>query len=274
MATVLDVGSEVIDRLYKRSHLKAEEIDLELHPNQYVTLVNLQHRVPCKADKEAKTLLPLNRKLEAKDIKPRRGNEEQLMLLDALMDDDIPVVVVTGCAGTGKTILTLASALQKVEDGKYDRIIITKPIVQIGEDFGILPGEVKDKFLPYLGNYTSNLEEIYGQQVSDPTLVGMEMVPIQFIRGVSWANKFVIADEIQSLSHHEILTLGTRVGKGTKLVLMGDIKQRDRDIEVEATGLHHLIASAKFQNSNLTAVVNLTKVERSPVTQLFTEVFE
>lgn len=274
MTLQLDVSLEMIDRLYKKEPLKPEDLETQLHPNQYLTLVNLHQRIPCRATSDGKSVQPLNRKLEAKEIKPRKGNEGQLMALDALLDDSLPVVVLTGVAGTGKTLVTLAAALQKIDDGKYDKIIITKPITQVGsDDFGILPGEVKDKFLPYLGNYTSNLEEIYGYEIKDPSMIGMDMVPIQFIRGVSWANKFVIADEIQSLTHHEMLTLGTRVAKGTKLVLMGDLRQRDKDIEIEQTGLHSLVNHPLFKNSPLTATVNLSKVERSPVTELFTEIF-
>lgn len=273
MLPQIEATEEQIDSLYKGS-LTVEDLSIEHNPNQYLVLVRGNIRVPFRILESGK-LESVNRKVKAKDIKPRKSNEEQLVLLDALLNDDIPVVVVTGSAGTGKTLLTIAAALQKVEDCKYDRIIITKPIEQVGEnDFGILPGTIQEKFTPFLGNYTSNLEEIYGQPVHDPTIAGMEMVPIQFIRGISWNNKFVIADEIQPLTHHEILTLGTRVGKGTKLVMMGDLNQRDRDIAIGDTGLHHLVNHPIFQKSALTAHINLTKVERSKVTQLFTEVFE
>lgn len=273
MTLQVDVDKETIDQLYKRNKLEASSIGIESYPNQYLTLVHLQNRVPCRADKEGKILLPINRKQEASGIKPRKGNEEQLMALDALLDDNIPVVVLGGLAGTGKTILTLAAAIQKKGDGKYDRIILTKPMVPVGHDIGFLPGDSNQKILPYLGNYSSNLEEIVGQEVPDPQMVGMQLVPIQFIRGVSWANKFVIADEIQSLTCHEMLTLGTRVAKGSKLVLMGDLSQRDTDIGIADTGLHTLVNSNLFRSSHLTAAVNLSKVERSPVTELFTEIF-
>ena len=129
MTLQVDVDKQTIDQLYKRNKLEASSIGIESYPNQYLTLVHLQNRVPCRADKEGKILLPINRKQEASGIKPRKGNEEQLMALDALLDDDIPVVVLWGRAGSGKTLLTLASALQKKDDGKYDRIILTKPMV-------------------------------------------------------------------------------------------------------------------------------------------------
>jgi PhoH-like ATPase len=270
----LDVSPELVTLLYKDKSLGVEALQTKTHPNQYLVIVSAEHRIPCKVSKDGMSITPLKRKMEAKRIKPRTGNDEQLMALDALLDDSIPVVVLTGRAGTGKTLLALAAALQKIEDGKYDRIVLTKPMVQVGEQFGILPGEMKEKFLPYLGNYTSNLEEIFGQQVSDPTHIGMELMPIQFIRGISWSHKFVIADEIQTMSHHEILTLGTRVGQGTKLVIMGDLKQRDKEIAIVDTGLHRLLTHKAFEDSPLTASVNLTKVERSAVTELFTDIFE
>lgn len=269
-----EISAELVSALYKDKALSVEALQIETHSNQYLVLVSEQHRIPCKVSKDGLTVTPIKRKIEAKRIKPRTGNDEQLMALDALMDDSIPVVVLTGRAGTGKTLLALAAALQKIEDGKYDRIVLTKPMVQLGEQFGILPGEIKEKFLPYLGNYTSNLEEIFGQQVVDPTHIGMELVPLQFIRGVSWSHKMVIADEIQTLNHHELLTLGTRVGQGTKLIIMGDLKQRDKEIAIVDTGLHRLVNHKAFKDSPLTAYINLAKVERSAVTELFTEIFE
>jgi PhoH-like ATPase len=217
----------------------------------------------------------VDRNIRAGDIRPKLGNEEQLMAMDALLDDSIPVVVLTGRAGSGKTILALAAALAKRKESQYNSIILTKPMVQVGgQELGILPGEVGEKFLPYLGNYTGNIEQIVGNVPTDLGQLGMEILPIQLIRGVSWASKFVLADEVQTLSRDEILTLGTRVGGNTKLVLMGDLRQRDIDIKIKDTGLFGLTDSYRFNESPLTAFVELKKVERSPVTELFTEIFE
>lgn len=268
----LEISQAEVDALYADGFLPCDP-DAGWFPNQYVVFWCEPNRIPCKVSKDRTKFLPVKRKLEAKTVKPKKGNDEQLCALDALLDDSIPVVVITGLAGSGKTFLALGAALQKIEDGKYDKVVLSKPMTQIGEEFGILPGEIGDKYLPYLGNYTSNLEQIFGQEIRNPAAIGMDIQPLQFIRGISWAHKVVIADEVQSLGHHEMLTLGTRVGQGTKLILMGDLDQIDRPIARGETGLYELISHHQFASSPLTAVVNLTKVERSPVTELFTQVF-
>ena len=280
----LAVDKSKIDLLHENKKNKAgapisdvldEPTAEALYPNQYVVVSDDKYSVVCRVSGDCEKLVVVDRNISVGDIRPRKGNEEQLIALDALLDPSIPVVVLTGRAGTGKTLLTLAAALAQHKASVYGSIVLTKPMVQVGaQEFGILPGEINEKYMPYLGNYIGNLEEILGNVPPDLTKIGLETVPLQFIRGVSWNHRFVIADEIQTLTRDEILTLGTRVGQGTKLVLMGDLRQRDIDIAIKDTGLWGLLNSGYFNGSNLTAAIELKKVERSPVTELFATIFE
>jgi PhoH-like ATPase len=242
--------------------------------------------------------------LNACGVKPR--NKEQAMVLSTLLDDRIPVQIIAGRAGTGKTLLTLAAAMQKVEEGVYNKIVLTKPMSQVGEyELGILPGTVEEKFAPFLINYASNVEQLLGEpceaekskkapkkskekhfSADEPrtglqglmaqffTKYNVEMVPLQLLRGASLHSAFIIADEIQVLGHHEMLTLGTRVAENSKLVLMGDLNQRDEKIARNATGLYKTIHDTRMQESALVSYIELQKVERGPVAELFTRVFE
>lgn len=219
----------------------------------------------------------LLREVTASGVKPR--NKEQIMALDSLLDDSVKVAVLTGKAGTGKTYLALAAAIQKIQDSKYGKVVLTKAPGQVGKkDFGILPGEVMEKFGPYLGNYMTNLSYMMGgddRKVQDVINQSrFEFIPLQFIRGISWANTFVIADEVQNLNNHEMVTLGTRIGEGSKLVIMGDLAQRDEKIARDKTGIHKFVNHPLAQGSKFVSSIELLKCERGIVSSLFADVFE
>lgn len=289
---ISNVEKSLIDEVYKTGELDIDQIDkrynLYSNQNQYVVLkdettneagdvliagsasvlTRVQGDILCKLDVSGDTAVS----------GIRAKNKEQLMALDALLDDDINVVSLTGIAGTGKTLLTIAAALHKVETDVYNKIILTRPMTQVGKhDLGILPGEINDKFGPYLKNYMCNFEHLVkGRKTIDDMIqfYNMEFVPLQLIRGASWPNAFIIADEVQTLDHHEMLTLGTRVGENSKLVIMGDLNQRDERIAKDKTGLHHWINNPMSKASKLTASINLIKSERSEICKLFSDVFE
>jgi PhoH-like ATPase len=140
-----------------------------------------------------------------------------------------------------------------------------------------LPGDKDEKFLPYLDNYFCNIEYLMGGKKSITDVIsqyGMEFIPLQLIRGSSWMNAFVIADEVQVLSYQEMVTLGTRVGDGSKIVIMGDLGQRDENIERDKTGLYKFVNSTLAKQSQFVATIELKVCERSEIAALFADIFE
>jgi len=287
---VLQTSKENIDTIYREGELSAD-FDLRYkfkeNQNEYVVLndkifneageelyggsASVITRV--QGDKLKK--LALTKDVQVSGLRPR--NKEQTMALDSLLDPTINVVTLTGSAGTGKTVITLAAALHLVDQGSYEKVILTRPMTQCGkQELGILPGEVEDKFGPYLKNYMCNFEHLLGKRLrSMDDLIdhyNMEFVPFQLIRGASWPNTIIIADEIQTLPVSDMLTLGTRVGDNSKLIILGDLNQRDERIAKEKTGLFIWVNSEIVRRDKVTASINLIKNERSYVSQLFSEV--
>lgn len=277
---VHSVRKELIDKLYENKEIKIWDNRYNWYENLYVVAkdeTGSQSSALAKVKDDRLVLLQVDRNTLISGIKPR--NKEQCFALDALLDDTIQVVVLTGKAGTGKTILTLASALHKMDQRKYDRMILTRPMSWVGKHgLGALPGDVEDKFGPYLENYMCNLQYMMNgnkQRIQD-TIVqySMEFLPLQLIRGASWPKAFVVADEVQTLDYHEMVTLGTRVGEGSKVVIMGDMAQRDEKISRDKTGIHKFVNSDLSKNSEFVASIELIKTERGRVAELFAEVFE
>lgn len=280
---VIEVKEEIIDRLYANRRLETSfNKTYKFFQNEYVVVKDNaggNQSAITRVVGDNLMLLKLPKDLSVSGVKPR--NKEQWMAFDALLDDTIKVVTLTGRAGTGKTLMTLAAALHKVEqkDSTYNRIILTRPMSWVGKHgLGALPGEVEEKFNPYLENYMCNIAHLMG---GEKTKIGdvierynMEFVPIQLIRGASWANAFIIADEIQVLDYQEFVALGTRVGEGSKIVIMGDLGQRDENIAREKTGLHKFINDPRAKDSNLVASIELWKSERSDVCTLFADIFD
>ena len=275
---VLEVEQSVINSLYESKVFPMWEEILDLPENAYVVCKDIAGQSSSALAKvERGDLVLLDVNISCQNLYPR--NKEQRMAMDALLDDDIKVVTLTGRAGTGKTLLTLAAAIDAMDREKYKRIILTRPMSWVGKHgLGALPGDVDEKFRPYLQNYLCNLEFMLG---GNPNAVidlvhqyRIEFIPIQLIRGASWHDAFIIADEVQTLDYHEMVTLGTRVAEGSKLVIMGDLGQRDEKIEKEKTGIYKFVNSKGAQKSPFVASLELIKSERSPVSQLFADVFE
>ena len=276
--TVINQSKSVIDSLYQEKELELFGELQGLPENQYIVCKDSSGTSSSALAKVQKNkLILLDSEISCQSLTPR--NKEQRMAMDALLDDTIKVVVLTGRAGTGKTLLTLAAALDRVEKKKYSRIILTRPMSWVGKHgLGALPGDVDEKFRPYLQNYLCNLEFMLG---GNPDAVvdlvhqyRIEFIPIQLIRGASWHDAFIIADEVQTLDYHEMVTLGTRVAEGSKLIVMGDLGQRDEKIKIEHTGIYKFVNSTGAKKSPLVASLELIKSERSAVSQLFADVFE
>jgi len=215
-------------------------------------------------------------------IKPR--NLEQRMALSLLMNDEIQLVTLVGRAGTGKTLLSLAAGLTKsIDEAKYRKLLVARPVFPMGRDIGYLPGEVKDKLLPWMQPIFDNFEMLLhtddsyqdtDYKASANDLVEQNMLEIEaltYIRGRSIPHQYFVVDEAQNLTPHEIKTIITRAGNGTKIILTGDPYQIDNPyLDSESTGLTHVVE--RFKNSPLAGHVTLTKGERSPLAQIAAEI--
>jgi PhoH-like ATPase len=269
---VTQISSEVINLLYKNKTL---DLGKEEYPNQFIVFKSEgSQSALARVDGTGKAANLISDKLTASGIKAK--NKEQAMALDMLLDDTVPVNVMTGKAGSGKTICALAVALAKFEAGKYKKIIVTRPMSQVGSyELGILPGTVSERFSPYLGNFYDNLIQLAGKNLEDILeQFNIECLPIQLMRGRSLMDTFIICDEVQVLDFNEMRTLGTRVGENSKIVIMGDMQQRDSKISKTNTGLYKLMNSEISKESALVASIELLKVERSKTSALFGDIFE
>lgn len=211
---------------------------------------------------------------EAYGIRPR--NEEQKFALDACLNKNLPLVSLTGGAGTGKTLLALAAALEQERD--YDQIILSRPAVVLGnQDIGFLPGDQKSKMAPYLMPLMDNLNVIKAQfRPSGKEALKIESLlkdeklvisPLAYIRGRSLGKAFFIIDEAQNLTPHEIKTIITRAGEGTKMVFTGDVFQIDQPyLDQWSNGLTHL--GEKMYGQRLFEHVFLRKGERSELSEI------
>lgn len=250
-----------------------KRLDGEILPNKYYILRNSQRSVLTCMDSE-KTLMKKIDKNVIYGVKPR--NAEQTFAVDALTNNDIPLVSLTGKAGTGKTLLALASALHT---RKYFRqIYVARPIVPLSnKDIGFLPGDVQSKLEPYMQPLWDNLKVIQDQfpendkqNTTINTLIKEEKLviePLSYIRGRSLQRIYFIVDEAQNLTPHEIKTIITRVGSGTKIVFTGDIYQIDHPyLDSQSNGLTYMIEH--FKGQKLYAHINLEKGERSELAEL------
>jgi len=209
-------------------------------------------------------------------IRPK--NKEQHFALDALLRDDISLVTLIGKAGTGKTLLAIAAGLQKVaEEQVYTRLLVSRPIFPLGRDIGYLPGDIGEKLNPWMQPIHDNVEFLMGlsrpdrrsgRSYQDLIEMGLlEVEPLTYIRGRSIPNQFIIVDEAQNLTPHEVKTIITRVGHGTKIVLTGDPYQIDNPyLDSVSNGLVH--TAERFKNEPCAATVTLIRGERSGLAEL------
>jgi PhoH-like ATPase len=207
----------------------------------------------------------------------RPKNREQICALDVLLDDSVKVVTMVGKAGTGKTLLALAAGLKRTtDDQRYQRVLVSRPIFPLGRDIGFLPGTVEEKLDPWMKPIFDNVEFLLGRRSDGrrgrgpETLVEMgvlEIEPLTYIRGRSIPDQYMIVDEAQNLTPHEVKTILTRAGEGTKLVFTGDPYQIDNPyVDASDNGLVYLVNRLKDQP--LAGSVTLMQGERSPLAEM------
>lgn len=271
-----DVKPEVIDKIYRDGWMKLDDTQLAIDPlpNEYFILRNGHNKSILTAYHKAKNSIRLVEKKKAYSIQPR--NSEQTFALDALTNPDITLVTLSGKAGTGKTLMALAAALEKRKD--YKQILLARPIVPLSNrDIGYLPGDIKSKIDPYMQPLFDNLAVIQHQfdesssefkKISEMvTAEKLLIMALAYIRGRSLSKSYFIVDEAQNLTPHEVKTIITRAGEGTKIVFTGDIYQIDTPyLDSRSNGLTHLIDKMKGQE--IYAHITLEKGERSHLAEL------
>lgn len=268
------VKPTIIQQLYQNGECDVKLLTKQkLTPNQYFILKNSSQSVLARYDAEREMLVRVH-KLSAFGITPK--NAEQTFALDALLNDQIKLVTLQGVAGTGKTLLSMAGALEKRRN--YQQIYLARPIVPLSnKDIGYLPGDIQQKINPYMEPLWDNLKYIkslYSEKDKEFKQIN-EMIEnekllvsaLAYIRGRSLSNIYFIVDEAQNLTPHEIKTIITRAGEGTKIVFTGDINQIDTPyLDAQSNGLSYLIE--KFKGQSIYAHITLQKGERSLLANL------
>jgi PhoH-like ATPase len=279
----LEISASMIEEFYSEGSLHLED-DEELSANQYLLLRN--HENPgqtalARFDGDNSCAVPVRKLREGVwGIRPR--NKEQHYALDLLLNDDIKLVTLVGKAGTGKTLLALAAGLQKcLEEQDFHKLLVSRPIFPLGRDIGFLPGDINEKLNPWMQPIYDNIELLLGLNQGDKKngrsyaeLFDMGYVniePLTYIRGRSLPSVYMVVDEAQNLTPHEVKTIITRAGEGTKIVLTGDPYQIDNPyIDASNNGLTTLVE--KFRSQGLAGHVTLEKGERSKLAELATQV--
>jgi PhoH-like ATPase len=267
-----------IDRFYSQGFLPIKQ---EFLPNQCLTLMdaaNPSHTALARYNKALRQAMPLLRapKEGLWGVHPR--NREQQFAFDLLLNEDIQLLTLVGKAGTGKTLLAIAAGLHKsADEGQYSRLLVSRPIFPLGRDLGFLPGDIEEKLSPWMQPIFDNVELLLGA-VEEGTkrkrgykelvdLGILEIEPLTYIRGRSIPKQYMIVDEAQNLTPHEIKTIITRAGEGTKIILTGDPYQIDNPyIDSASNGLTYVVE--KFKDEAIAGHVTLTKGERSCLAEL------
>jgi PhoH-like ATPase len=254
--------------------------DPSLYPNQFLHLIqpgDEKTGALARIDPTG-TKVELLRKLKHHVCNITYRNREQRMAFELLLDDRVRLVTLVGMAGTGKTLLALAAGLQKaINEGTYQRLLVSRPIYPLGRELGFLPGDLEEKLRPWMQPIFDNLEMLLASptdKAAQYTRLNeyiddgrIELEALTYIRGRSIPNVYLLIDEAQNLTPHEIKTTITRAGEGTKIVLTGDPYQIDNPyLDSNSNGLTYVVERMKGQG--LAGHITLVKGERSPLAEL------
>ncbi|MBP7844903.1 MAG: PhoH family protein [Proteobacteria bacterium] len=278
---VFDVDEQSIESFYNDKKLEIDGQDL--YPNQFVVLrdkLNPSHSAIGRYDVRQGAVIPLLKFPEGIwGLHPK--NVEQSFAMDVLLNDDIQLVTLVGKAGTGKTLLALAAGLQKtLDEGRYQRLLCSRPIFPMGKDVGYLPGDIEQKLNPWMQPIFDNLEFLMGGAEGKRNRGGitrgmhelinqgmLHIEPLTYIRGRSIPNQYLIVDEAQNLTPHEIKTILTRAGDNTKVILTGDCYQIDNPyVDSSSNGLAYVVE--RMKGEEISGHVTLVKGERSALAEL------
>lgn len=276
----IDTSKRDIDLFYKDGTIVSGETGFR--PNEYALLTSPENSsAVCKFSEKTKKLEPLLQiSRDIWGIQPL--NIEQRCAIDLLLRDDIQLVTLVGPAGTGKTLLALACGMKKVfDDNIYSRILVSRPIVPLGKDIGYLPGTKEEKLYHWMQPIYDNLEflcsttngEGNGKAALEFIMESkkIEMEAVTYIRGRSLPKMYMIIDEAQNLTPHEVKTIISRAGKGTKVILTGDPTQIDNPyLDKDSNGLTYAVN--KFKNHRIFGHMFLERTERSELASIAAEI--
>ncbi|OUC13032.1 MAG: phosphate starvation-inducible protein PhoH [Alkalinema sp. CACIAM 70d] len=270
------VDAEVISQLFREGGVT---LPGAFFPNQAITLVNQlnpSHTALAIVDGSGKKLVPITKFPHSGISRIQPRNREQSFAFDLLLRDDIQLVTLVGFAGTGKTLLAIAAGLHKVADERlYSRLLIARPVVPMGRDIGYLPGDIGEKLAPWMQPLFDNFDLIFGTQDSTgkpahwrkghEELIErglLQIEPLTYIRGRTLPQQFLIVDEAQNLTPHEVKTILTRAGEGTKIVMTGDPDQIDNPyVDAASNGLTYAVE--RFKSESIAGHITLARGERS-----------
>jgi PhoH-like ATPase len=273
------VDDQLIDQFYEGEQIVLEKEDGRFTANQFVMLVSNSN------DKKTALARFINYSSPLKKIRDYKGkgpwglnprNKEQMFAFDLLMDENVPILTLIGKAGCGKTLLAIAAGLEQVlEKDIYKKLVVSRPVQPLGKDIGYLPGTMEEKMRPWLMPIQDNIDFLMNGKKNNMDMFfddgTIQVEALTYIRGRSISNAFIIIDEAQNLTTHELKTIITRVGENTKIVLTGDIEQID-SVYLDATSNGLSYAVEKFKPHEIAGHVTLVKGERSKVATLASKV--
>tara|TARA_B100000287_G_scaffold86833_1_gene79464 strand:- start:70810 stop:72117 length:1308 start_codon:yes stop_codon:yes gene_type:complete len=272
------VDDQLIDHIYEGQEVVFDKEEGRFTPNQFLMLVSNANEKKTALVRFKNYNLPLHKISEYKNsvwgLKPR--NKEQMFALDILLDPSIPIVTLVGKAGCGKTLLAIAAGLDQVlEESRYKKLVVSRPVQPLGKDIGYLPGTMEEKMRPWLMPIQDNIDHLLNGKKDNMEIFfdngTIQIEALTYIRGRSISNAFIIVDEAQNLTMHELKTIITRVGENTKIILTGDIEQVD-SVYLDSTSNGLSYAVEKFKPYDISAHMTLVKGERSKVATLASKV--